>query len=103
MYVMNKKHDSIINISQCVSIYVGQDFDIKAIPANGDGFYRLGAYETDMIARAVLNDLFAHVPTSTFYQMPDNKRALILARGMSDDNPEKFAANGKKTVRRGGS
>lgn len=28
---------------------------------------------------------------------------VVLARGMSDERPEKFAGNGKKPVRRGGS
>lgn len=37
------------------------------------------------------------------YQMPNDQRALVLARGMSDERPEKFAGNGKKPVRRGGS
>ena len=36
-------------------------------------------------------------------QMPNDQRALVLARGMSDERPEKFAGNGKKSVRRGGS
>lgn len=31
------------------------------------------------------------------------KAALELARGMSDERPDKFAGNGKKPVRRGGS
>lgn len=35
--------------------------------------------------------------------MPNDKRAQVLARGMSDERPDKFAGNGKKAVRRGGS
>ncbi|HJI18185.1 MAG TPA: hypothetical protein OIM04_13450 [Oscillospiraceae bacterium] len=44
-----------------------------------------------------------HIPTGCIYQMPNDQRALVLARGMSDERPEKFAGNGKKPVRRGGS
>lgn len=55
------------------------------------------------IARAVLNDLYMHIPTGCIYQMPNDQRALVLARGMGDERPEKFAGNGKKPVRRGGS
>lgn len=35
--------------------------------------------------------------------MPNDQRARVLVRGMSDERPEKFAGNGKKPVRRGGS
>lgn len=65
--------------------------------------YRLGQYETAEIARAVLNDLYMHISTGCVYQMPNDQRALVLARGMSDERPDKFAGNGKKSVRRGGS
>lgn len=87
MYVMNKKWDSITNIAQCTSVYVSSEHEIKAVPTGGGAVYRLGQYETAEIARAVLND----------------QRALVLARGMSDERPDKFAGNGKKSVRRGGS
>lgn len=62
----------------------------------GGAVYRLGQYETAEIARAVLNDLYMHIPTGCIYQMPNDQRALVLARGMSDERPEKFAGNGKK-------
>lgn len=51
----------------------------------------------------IYNDLYIHVATGCTYQMPNDQRALVLARGMSDERPEKFAGNGKKPVRRGGS
>ena len=60
MYVMNKKWDSITNIAQCTSVYVGPEHEIKAVPTGGGNVYRLGQYETAEIARAVLNDLYAH-------------------------------------------
>lgn len=41
--------------------------------------------------------------TIGIYQMPNDQRARVLVRGMSDERPEKFAGNGKKPVRRGGS
>ena len=95
MYVMNKKWDSITNIAQCTSVYVSPEHEIKAVPTGGGNVYRLGQYETAEIARAVL--------TGCVYQMPNDQRALVLARGMSDERPDKFAGNGKKPVRRGGS
>ena len=51
----------------------------------------------------MLNDLYIHIATGCTYQMPNDKRAQVLARGMSDERPDKFAGNGKKAVRRGGS
>ena len=103
MYVMNKKWDSITNIAQCTSVYVSPEHEIKAVPTGGGNVYRLGQYETAEIARAVLNDLYMHISTGCVYQMPNDQRALVLARGMSDERPDKFAGNGKKSVRRGGS
>lgn len=102
MYVMNKKWDSITNIAQCTSVYVSPEHEIKAVPTGGGNVYRLGQYETAEIARAVLNDLYMHIPTGCIYQMPNDQRARVLVRGMSDERPEKFAGNGKKPVRRGG-
>ncbi len=103
MYVMNKKWDSITNIAQCTSVYVSPEHEIKAVPTGGGAVYRLGQYETAEIARAVLNDLYMHISTGCVYQMPKDQRALVLSRGMSDERPDKFAGNGKKPVRRGGS
>ena len=91
MYVMNKKWDSITNIAQCTSVYVGPEHEIKAVPTGGGNVYRLGQYETAEIARAVLNDLYMHISTGCVYQMPNDQRALVLARGMSDERPDKFA------------
>ena len=99
MYVMNKKWDSITNIAQCTSVYVSPEHEIKAVPTGGGNVYRLGQYETAEIARAVLNDLYMHIPTGCIYQ--NDQRARVLVRGMSDERPEKFAGNGKKPVRRG--
>ena len=99
MYVMNKKWDSVTNIAQCTSVYVSPEHEIKAVPTGGGAVYRLGQYETAEIARAVLNDLYIHIATGCTYQMPNDQRALVLARGMSDERPEKFAGNGKKQVR----
>lgn len=103
MYVMNKKRDSIINIAQCSTVYIGPEHEVKAVPTGGGAVYRLGQYETAEIARAVLNDLYIHIATGCTYQMPNDKRAQVLTRGMSDERPDKFAGNGKKAVRRGGS
>lgn len=95
--------EKITNIAQCTSVYVSPEHEIKAVPTGGGNVYRLGQYETAEIARAVLNDLYMHISTGCVYQMPNDQRALVLARGMSDERPEKFAGNGKKPVRRGGS
>lgn len=46
MYVMNKKWDSIINIAQCSTVYIGPEHEVKAVPTGGGAVYRLGQYET---------------------------------------------------------
>ena len=103
MYIMGKRRDIVVNSSQCVEIYISSESAIKARPIGMDAVFFLGDYSTGTVAQAVLNDLMVHIPATQVYSMPDDDRALILARGMSDDKPDKFAANGKKTVRRGGS
>lgn len=85
MYVMNKKWDSVTNIAQCTSVYVSPEHEIKAVPTGGGAVYRLGQYETAEIARAVLNDLYIHIATGCTYQMPNDQRARVLVRGMSDE------------------
>lgn len=72
MYVMNKKWDSITNIAQCTSVYVSPEHEIKAVPTGGGNVYRLGQYETAEIARAVLNDLYMHIPTGCIYDAEMN-------------------------------
>lgn len=103
MYIMGKRHDIVVNSSQCVEIYISADSAIKARPIGMDAVFFLGDYSTSTIAQAVLNDLMIHIPTSQIYSMPDDDRALILVRGFADDDSNKFSRDGKKTVRRGGS
>ena len=100
---MGKRHDIIVNSSQCVEIYISAESAIKARPLGMDAVFFLGDYSTSTVAQAVLNDLMIHIPSSKVYSMPDDERALILTRGYADDDPNRFASNGKKTVRRGGS
>lgn len=103
MYIMGKRRDVVINSSQCVEIFISSEAVIKVRPIGMEGIFFLGEYPTATVAQAVLNDLLIHIPITEVYQMPDDDRALVLSRSMSDDKPNKFAANGKKTVRRGGS
>lgn len=103
MYIMNQKRDMIVNFSQCAEIFINSDLCIKARPSGIDNVYFLGTYPTKAVAQAVLNDLFVHALANKTYYMPDDDRALIVARSATDDSPNKFSSNGKKTVRRGGS
>ena len=103
MYIMNQKRDIIVNFSQCAEIFINSDSCIKARPSGIDNVYFLGTYPTKEVAQAVLNDLFVHARADKTYYMPDDDRALIIARATICDSPDKFSSNGKKTVRRGGS
>ena len=103
MYIMNQKRDIIVNFFQCAEVFISSDLCIKARPSGIDSVYYLGNYPTRTVAQAVLNDLFTHAQANKTYYMPDDDRALIIARSAIDDSPNKFSSNGKKTVRRGGS
>lgn len=93
---MNQKRDIIVNFSQCAEIFINSESCIKARPSGIDNVYFLGTYPTKEVAQAVLNDLFTHALANKTYYMPDDDRALIIARSAIDGSPD-------KTVRRGGS
>lgn len=57
----------------------------------------------DFISGAVAPEININVTKSGLVIESGTARARVLARGMSDERPEKFAGNGKKPVRRGGS
>lgn len=95
MYIMNQKRDIIVNFSQCAEIFINSDSCIKARPSGIDNviFRDLSHQE---VAQAVLNDLFVHARADKTYYMPDDDRALIIARATICDSPDKFSSNGRK-------
>ena len=102
LYILNKKGDCFVLLSHCFELYVSCTNAIRAISVSGTAII-LGEYSNYNLARAALRDLLAHAPAGGTYQLPDDDRAQVLLRASCSDSPEKFAGNGKKPVRRGGS
>lgn len=102
-YVLNKNRDSFITAEHYSCFFVGSDCGIKATETNGGKVIRLGEYRGMEVAQAVMADLLTHAATGGVYRMPDDERAQTLVRTAAPAAPDKFAANGKKPTRRGGS
>lgn len=104
LYVLSQDGTSAINLSQFEYVYIGEDNRIKAV--NGQKMIRLGDYKSRDGAKFALATMLYYAgknPGAGWYQMMRGDAAaehVVLAR---DPAPNKFAANGKKPVRRGGS
>lgn len=104
LYVLSQDGTSAINLSQFEYVYIGEDNRIKAV--NGQKMIRLGDYKSRDGAKFALATMLYYAgknPGAGWYQMMRGDAAeehVVLAR---DPATNKFAANGKKPVRRGGS
>ena len=103
MFVVSKKRDSIINIDKMECIYVGDDMAVKAISDNTAKMYRVGLYPTRDAAEIALDMLMNALGSKSVFQMPDDAAIDREIRRRYEERPDKFAGNGKKPVRRGGS
>lgn len=105
MFVLTKIRDTIVNLDKAASIYVGSDGrTIKAIMSETDKMYKLGIYQSEAESKAALEELFLALKTGQRdYRMPDDRQIIALLQSKGEERPMKFAANGKKPVRRGGS
>lgn len=102
LFICGKYGDCFIQISHCFEFYVTEKNSIRAVPDSGSSI-TLGEYSSYELACVVLNDLLTHAPIGGIYRMPDDERAQLLLRSSRPISPGKFASNGKKPVRRGGS
>lgn len=102
--IVNQKCDQIVNLAQISHIYVGEDNTIKAVVAEGQKMLRLGAYpDYDCATQAlhdILNALFKGAEIAPLPAAETVEARVVRSR---DPAPNKFAGNGKKAVRRGGS
>ena len=104
MFVMNKNKDSIINMSSTDCIYIGADnHTIKAIAGFNNKMYNLGLYQTDEAAKIAIEMLANALKSDSMFAMPDDDAVDKVVKARTVERPEKFASNGKKPVRRGGS
>jgi hypothetical protein len=101
-YVLSKAGDTFINVESFEYVYVADDDTIKAIA--GQRMVRLGKYTNRECAEAALQMLFCRLsPAGGVYRMPTDDEAWSAAAHARPKAPDKFAANGKKPPRHGGS
>lgn len=104
LYVLSQDGTSAINLSQFEYVYIGEDNRIKAV--NGQKMIRLGDYKSRDSAKFALATMLYYAgknPGAGWYQMMRGDAAEEHVVRSRDPAPNKFAANGKKPVRRGGS
>lgn len=104
LYVLSQDGTSAINLSQFEYVYIGEDNRIKAV--NGQKMIRLGDYASRDGAKAALGSMLYYAsrnPGAGWYQMMRSSDAENHVIRDRDPAPNKFAGNGKKPVRRGGS
>lgn len=104
LYVLSQDGTSAINLSQFEYVYIGEDNRIKAV--NGQKMIRLGDYASRDGAKAALGSMLYYAsrnPGAGWYQMMRSSDAENHVIRDRDPAPNKFSANGKKPVRRGGS
>lgn len=104
LYVLSQDGTSAINLSQFEYVYIGEDNRIKAV--NGQKMIRLGDYASRDGAKAALGSMLYYAsrnPGAGWYQMMRSSDAESHVIRDRDPAPNKFSANGKKPVRRGGS
>lgn len=83
-------------------VYVADDDTIKAIA--GQRMVRLGKYTNRECAETALQMLFGRLsPAGGVYRMPTDDEVWSTAEHARPKAPDKFAANGKKPTRHGGS
>lgn len=104
LYILSQDGTSAINLSQFEYVYIGEDNRIKAV--NGQKMIRLGDYASRAGAKFALVTMLYYAgknPGAGWYQMMRGDAAEEHVVRSRDPAPNKFAANGKKPVRRGGS
>lgn len=101
MWILSKDKRCMVNSDTVDSIYiVTTGIRVRFARANKD--LTIGEYENSQIARFVLSSLHDAMRLGKGFKMPDDEYAKALFSVVNTTEKER-AANGKKTVRRGGS
>lgn len=102
--IINQSGDMMLNLAQCHYLYVGEDNTVKAIVAEGQRMVRMGSYPDYACACTALarvtDQLRGGSSICRFAPADEILKQVVQTR---DPAPNKFAANGKKPTRRGGS
>lgn len=101
--IVNQSGDMMLNIERCSYLYVGEDNCVKAI-MDGAKMVRVGTYTDYDCACAALEDVAARIKSGdTLCKFASSEAMLSKVVNSRDPARDKFASNGKKPVRRGGS
>lgn len=101
MWILSKNKQCMVNSDTADSIYtVSTGIRVRFARSNKD--LTIGEYESIQIAKRVLEALHEALRLGRDYKMPDDEHAETLF-SVVDTTEKQRAANGKKTVRRGGS
>lgn len=102
MYIVRKNKTLILNLNTVNSIYVGECGKIRYISNDGKS-YCLDSYSTSEcaeLAMQILSQKMASSSATAIIEMPSDEEVEVKSRYNEQRNK---SANGKKTVRRGGS
>ena len=101
MWILSKDKRCMVNSDTVDSIYtVTTGIRVRFARANKD--LTIGEYESSHTAKHVLEALHDALRLGRDFKMPDDRQAEALF-SVADTTEKQRAANGKKTVRRGGS
>lgn len=101
MWILSKDKQCMVNSDTVESIYtVTTGVRVRFTSPNKD--LTIGEYGSIQIAKRVLEALHEALRLGRDYKMPDDEHAETLF-SVVDTTEKQRAANGKKTVRRGGS
>lgn len=104
VFIVSKNRDSMISTESTDCIYIGDDMTIKAIVGSTAKMYRLGLYPIRDAAMIAFDMIASAMGTKKdVFFMPGDDTIDREIRRRCSEHPDKFAANGKKPVRRGGS
>ena len=103
MFVYAQDKRSIVNLDKATFIYAADNCNLRVLVGNSDKMYTLGRYQTSAEAEIALEELAQSMGKSEIFMVPSSEHCLQVMRHRTQERPDKFATNGKKTVRRGGS
>lgn len=101
MWILHKDKQCAVNTDHVDCIYVVTT-GVRARFASHNKDLTLGEYESGQMARAVLESVYGAMSRGVDYKMPDDEHAKAALSAVNLAGKQR-AADGKKTVRRGGS
>lgn len=102
-WVRSKDQMNFINADQITNMYISYDgYYIRAIVGFTDKAYKMAWYNSAEECHTALDIVYEALKRGDSVTFPSDESVRARIR-LKSDSPNKFASNGKKTVRRGGS